>query len=118
MPLALRIIGDTDTISQLAKLPPSNDLKIGKPQPAEAMTDAADGVIGPQEIHFGLQLLTLGFGTASSLAVFVAKIIDIKNKLQKGRSIQIVNARNGKTQLTINPDTDDNDIRDTLSYPQ
>ena len=110
MATMLRIIGDQQAVLEISTLSGSDDLEIGDPQPAEALSDAADGVIGPQEIQYALQIVTVAVGTATSAAMLVSKLIDIKRKLDAGRSVRIVDRR-GRTRLRIKADTGDDEIR-------
>jgi hypothetical protein len=114
MPHVLTIVAEPELISEIITLP-AEYFEMGDPQPAEALSDAADSPIGPQELQDGLQLLTLAFTTGTAGAVLISKLIDLKKRLRSGKSIRVVDTLQNTSKLVIKAKTLDDTISNILA---
>lgn len=102
-------------IEELSKNPSLKGVELGEPQPWDSMADAADSVVGFQEIQAGLHLLTVVLQTGTAFFGFVAAVIEVRNKLEKDETIKISDTNSGKTLLTVTSETTDEQIHNAVS---
>ena len=110
----LSLVGPPEIVNEIAEIPPSADARIGKPQSAVSLVDAADAPIGPDEVMAILAMITIGAKTAKALLDLLKSVRDLlKRKHAPGQStpIQLVDTRTGKTLATITSDTSDEDLK-------
>ncbi|MCV9967126.1 hypothetical protein OIU34_35425 [Pararhizobium sp. BT-229] len=107
----LSVIAAEDVIIELTAQLEKSGFELDEPQVAESLSDAADGAVGPQEIQYGLQLLTVAIGTATSFAILVDRIIEIRKKIQTLAPIRIVDPKTGEDKAVITNVTSDADAR-------
>lgn len=63
-----------DIIKRIAAAEALDGVDVGSPRAADALTDAVDSPLGPEEIKVILQVVSVGFSTASAALVFFERL--------------------------------------------
>lgn len=75
-------------------------VEMGKRHPMDALADAADAPLGPEEIKLLLELVTVGFAAGASVAAFIKAIKDLLRKADEPTPPEII-IRDLKSDIVI-----------------
>jgi len=108
----ITLVGPEDLIKQIETSGGSKDLELGRSRPGDALTDAVDTTLGPEEIKLILQVLTVAFSTATAALTFFQRLKDLlaRADTKKPVVIQIKDGRTGRKLATIDKETNVDDL--------
>ena len=105
----LTVIGPEKLIRSLSAMEKIDGLSVGEPQPVDSLVDAADSVLGPDEIKQLLEFSTvaLQFGSATMGFIFALKKLLASDDATAKRQFQILDARTNEKILVLDEGTDE-----------
>jgi hypothetical protein len=109
------LLATAEVINALAERLDVEGVEMGEPEPADALSDAADAAIGPQEIQDILQFLTIVFAAGGSALLFFQRLVDLLKTLEGSPEVKVVDLTTGKPVATVTPDSDPAEIATSLN---
>ena len=110
IPDTLDIVGDAETIAQIAKLAHEHGLRTSVPRAMDSVSDALDSPIGPDEIRAACEVITVIATTGTTVVGFFAAVKALLKSSGDGKDSKSVDVMETKSQARLGMVTGDSDL--------
>jgi hypothetical protein len=96
--------GTESLIREIAAFDFGQDIKVGRPSPADGFVDSADAPLGPEEIRQIIEIVNITITTGTAAVVLLEKL---KTLVARAKSvIELKDARTGEKLATLDESSD------------
>jgi hypothetical protein len=99
------LVGAEDLINEIERLQ-IEGTEIGRSRSADALVDATDAPLGPEEIKQLLQIITVAFSTGTAALTFFAKLRSMLQNKAATATVQVNDGLSGRAISVIDGATD------------
>jgi hypothetical protein len=103
----LTVIGPEEVIQSLSAMEETEGFRVGKGQPVDGLADAADSVLGPDEIKQLLEFATVVLEFGSATIAFVSALKAQLAGTATSARIHVLDGRTNAEIVTIDEGTDE-----------
>jgi hypothetical protein len=112
--LTLSVLGPSEIVEGLPDALAGHGWSVEEPEAADALSDAADSPLGPDEIQAGMQFVSVMLDTGKHALEFASALVVFCKSVGGAPKLSVVDNQTGKPVATVDASSDPEELADRL----